>query len=148
MLALACLTRYEAWPVTAAALAGVVWTRWRDGAPLDAALRETARVAVYPAAAVLAFTLFSRIVVGQWLVTGDFFVPENKALGDPVLAAKELAWGTRSLSGELLLWTGVAGFAWLIVAGALLPREREALPGPAEPEAATPGLGRPATESR
>src|SRR5215831_10307858 len=31
VLALACLTRYEAWPVTYAALAAGVWTRWRRG---------------------------------------------------------------------------------------------------------------------
>src|SRR4051812_12418427 len=29
--ALACLTRYEAWPVTASALAAAVWARWRFG---------------------------------------------------------------------------------------------------------------------
>src|SRR5438445_273308 len=31
VLALACLTRYEAWPVTYAALAAALWTRWRSG---------------------------------------------------------------------------------------------------------------------
>ena len=36
--ALACLTRYEAWPVTVAALVAAVWTRWRSGVPLRAAV--------------------------------------------------------------------------------------------------------------
>src|SRR5262249_28432882 len=35
VFALACLTRYEAWPVTATALAFAVWARWRRGEALD-----------------------------------------------------------------------------------------------------------------
>jgi hypothetical protein len=117
VFALACLTRYEAWPATVGALAMAVWARWRGGESFDTAVRETMRVAVYPAATILAFLLFSRIVVGQWFVSEGFFVPENKALHDPLLAAKELAWGTRELSSVLLLWVGVAGGAWLMASG-------------------------------
>jgi hypothetical protein len=47
VFALACLTRYEAWPVTASALAAAAWTRWRRGLPLTSALREVAAIAVY-----------------------------------------------------------------------------------------------------
>jgi len=108
-LALACLTRYEAWPVTCVALGAAIWARWRAGDSLEESLRPIGRVAVYPAVAVLAFTLFSRAVVGQWFVSGDFFVPENKALGDPLLAAAEIGWGTRTLSGTALLAVGAAG---------------------------------------
>ncbi len=32
--ALACLTRYEAWPVTVSALVAAAWARWRRGQPL------------------------------------------------------------------------------------------------------------------
>jgi hypothetical protein len=109
VLALACLTRYEAWPVTAAALAAAAWTRWRRGQPLQTARREVGVIALYPAVAIAGFAIFSRVVIGQWFVGGDFFVPENKALGDAMLAAKEIGWGTVMLSGEALTWIGGAG---------------------------------------
>jgi len=125
--ALACLTRYEAWPVTAVALLGAIWSRWRRGDVLSIAARETVRTAAYPAAALVAFSIFSRIVVGQWFVSGDFFVPENKSLGDPMLALKEIAWGARVLSGPLLVWIGVAGFAWLIACGLCIRKRAAAL---------------------
>jgi len=54
--ALACLTRYEAWPVTVSALVAAAWTRWRRGEALASALREAAAVAAYPA-----------IAVGAWI---------------------------------------------------------------------------------
>jgi hypothetical protein len=107
--ALACLTRYEAWPVTFTALAAAAWTRWRRGEEPITALRATANIALFPVFAVLAFAILSRVVIGEWLLAGGFFVPENKALGDPLLAAAEVGWGTRALSGPLLMWTGAAG---------------------------------------
>ncbi len=47
-LALACLTRYEAWLMTAAALAAAAWAVWRRGQPLQTAIRRVAAIAVYP----------------------------------------------------------------------------------------------------
>jgi hypothetical protein len=123
LFALACLTRYEAWPVTAAALTGAVWARWREGEAFEMATRRVGRIALYPALAVAAFAVFSRIVAGRWFVASDFFVPENKALGDPVMAVKEIAWGATMLSGSLLIAIGVAGLGVLIALG-LLSRAR------------------------
>ena len=123
VLALACLTRYEAWPVTACALAATVWTRWRRGDPFTIALRRVAEIARYPALAIVAFAIVSRVVIGRWLVSGDFFVPENRALNDPVMAAAEIWWGVRTLSGDLLVVLGAAGLAILAVAG-LVDRRR------------------------
>jgi hypothetical protein len=117
ILALACLTRYEAWPVTATALAFAVWAYWRRGDALDTAVRRVGRIALYPTVALIAFTIFSRIVVGRWFVSGDFFVPENKALGDPWLAAKEIAWGVRMMIGPLLVAIGLAGLGALLAIG-------------------------------
>ena len=117
VLALACLTRYEAWPVTAVALTGAAWARWHRGEAMDIVAREVGRVALYPALALVAFAIFSRIVGGHWFVGGDFFVPENKALGDPWLAVKEIAWGTRMLSGPLLVVIGLAGLGVVVVLG-------------------------------
>jgi len=121
--ALACLTRYEAWPVTISALIAAAWARWRRGQSLSEALRDVGVLAVYPAIAILGFAIFSRIVVGAWFVGSDFFVPENKALGDPVMAAKEIGWGAQMLSGRALAWIGGAGVFAAVGIG-LASRER------------------------
>lgn len=119
VLALACLTRYEAWPVVACALAGAVWARWRQGDSLFAAARRVAAVAVYPAAAIAGFMVFSRVVIGQWFVSGGFFVPENKALGRPVLSAAEIWWGTHMLSSYALVAIAATGLLALVVRAAI-----------------------------
>jgi hypothetical protein len=123
LFALACLTRYEAWPVTASAVALTAWARRRQGAPMSAALHEAGRIAVLPAIAVIAFLIFSRIVIGQWFVSSGFFVPENKALGDPMLAAAEVVWGVRMLGTAPLLVLGVLGVV-AVTAVSLARRER------------------------
>ena len=127
VLALACLTRYEAWPVTYAALAAALWTRWRSGDSVPAAARSVARVAVYPTVAILAFALFSRVVVGQWFVSSDFFVPDNKAQGMPIVALDEIVWGARELSGRLVIALAIAGCIALFVAGILRRQSAKAL---------------------
>jgi len=116
--ALACLTRYEAWPVTAAALAAAALARWRRGESLAEATRAVARVAVHPALAIVSFTIFSRVVIGAWFVSGGFFVPENKALGDAALAAREIGWGAQMLSGPILTWVGGVGIAIVVLRSA------------------------------
>ncbi len=115
--ALACLTRYEAWPVTISALIAAAWARWRRGQSLSAALRDVGEVALYPAIAVAGFAVFSRVVVGSWFVSSDFFVPENKALGNPFMAAREIGWGARMLSGPALAWIGGAGVLLAVAIG-------------------------------
>jgi len=124
--ALACLTRYEAWPVTVSALAAAVWTLWRRGVALPAALRHVASIAAYPVAAVLAFLIFSRVVVGSWFVASGFFVPENKALGLPVLAAAEIWWGTHMLSGFLVIAVAAIGVVSQLLMGAFSRRRADA----------------------
>ena len=114
--ALACLTRYEAWPVTAAALALAFVARWRGGESVETAVRETGRIATLPAIAIVAFLIFSRIVIGRWFVSSGFFVPENKALGRPWIAAAEIAWGVRTLSSAPLIVISSAGLIAVIVA--------------------------------
>jgi hypothetical protein len=125
MFALACLTRYEAWPVTISALAAAVWVRWRAGDALAAAAVRVARIACYPAGAIAAFLVFSRVVIGEWFVASGFFVPENPAEGHPYAALSEIVWGLRALSGTALIAIAAAGAAALIV-GALANRRRGA----------------------
>jgi hypothetical protein len=117
LLALACLTRYEAWPVTAASLAAAVWARWRHGESLAGASRRVAGIAVFPAAAIAGFLVFSRVVIGQWFVSSGFFVPENPALGNPGLSVAQIWFGLHSLSGSFVLVVGAAGVMALIALG-------------------------------
>ena len=125
VFALACLTRYEAWPVTVAALGAAAFARWRSGDPARAALAAAGRIALYPAIAITGFAIFSRVVIGEWFVAGGFFVAENKALADPLLAAKEIGWGIRTASGQWLLTLGAAGTVALAAVG--LARRQQAI---------------------
>jgi hypothetical protein len=127
VFALACLTRYEAWPVTAAALVCATWARKRAGERWPAAIGRVAAIAVYPAVAVIAFMVFSRIVVGEWFVSSGFFVPENTALGHPIEAAAQIAWGVRMMSGYLLLAVATAGLVLLLALGVVDRRRGELL---------------------
>lgn len=120
VFALACLTRYEAWPVTLSALALAAWSRWREGHTARAAASAVGTIAVYPIAAIIGFSMFSRVVVGSWFANG-FFVPENPAQGHPVLALQEIVWGLRELSGYGVL--GAAGLGVLVLLGRACSRE-------------------------
>jgi hypothetical protein len=86
-----------------------------------------AAVAVYPAIAVCAFAVFSRVVIGAWFVGQDFFVAENKAIGDPMMAAAEIGWGARMLSGTLLVWIGGAGIVAAVLVGLVSRKRADAL---------------------
>jgi len=125
--ALACLTRYEAWPVTAAALSAAVWVRWRKGNEWSDAFRGVARIAVYPAAAAIVFAMFSRVVVGEWFTASGFFVPENKAIGRPLLALAEIAWGSHALTGTLMIAIAAVGLCSLVIAGVFNRQRAEGL---------------------
>jgi len=109
------------------ALVAAAWTRWRRGQTLPSALREVAAVAAYPAIAIGVFAIFSRVVIGEWFVGQDFFVPENKALGDPMMAAAEIGWGARMLSGPLLVWIGGTGVAVAVLVGLVSRKRADAL---------------------
>jgi hypothetical protein len=115
-MAAACLTRYEAWPVTAAALLAAVVVRLRRGERVDAVVRSTARLAAFPAAAALLFVANSRWTIGAWFVTGGFFVPENTdALGHPLVAWAQVREGLYRLSGAGAIWSAYAGAAVIVV---------------------------------
>jgi hypothetical protein len=117
VFALACMTRYEAWPVTFAALAAASWARWRQGDPPAVALRRVGTIALFPIGAIAGFLVFSRVVIGQWFVASGFFTPENKALGDPMTAAAEIWYGLHGLSGSLLVAISAAGAVALMILG-------------------------------
>jgi hypothetical protein len=138
--ALACMTRYEAWPVTASALLAAVWVRWRRGTAVDLAVREVARIAMYPTLAIAAFVVFSRIVTGVWFADG-FYVAENTAKGHAYDALAEVAWGVRVLSGSALLAVALAGGVFLAMLALFSkPRATAILPFALAATAAVPWL--------
>ncbi len=119
----ACWTRYEAWPVTGALLALGLVARLRLGQRLGEAARATARLALYPLAAALAFVALSRATVGEWFVSGGFFVPENEALHKPLVAAWQVIGGAITIAGLPLVIAGAVG-AVAIALFALSSRDR------------------------
>ncbi len=127
LFALACMTRYEAWPVTICALVAAVWAWWRGGVDIVAACRRAGAIAAYPALAVALFAVYSRVVVGEWLTTSGFFVPENKALARPVVAAAEVWWGAHALSGSLAMAVAALGLVALLIVAAVNRRRATAL---------------------
>ena len=115
-LACACLTRYEAWPVSAALLALALIVFVRRGLPLGLAARHLAKLALWPIVVIAVFSANSRWVVGGWFVSGDFFVPDNvEAMGNPQVAWRQLREGLDLLAGPWaarLAYAGTALVTW------------------------------------
>src|SRR5262245_5338940 len=107
-------TRYEAWPVLAAAIAMAAVVRWRQGHPLAAVARETWLLARWPAAAVVIFLLLSRITVGAWFVSGGFYEPDPTYDRQAVKTLLAIWWGTHRLSGYVVEIVGLAAAVWVV----------------------------------
>ncbi len=119
--AAACLTRYEAWPVTVMAAGLGALALWRHGAAAGAAIRRAAGLLLWPTMAIAAFLVLSRATVGEWFVAGGFFVPDNIATGRPLRAAAAVWWGYRQLVGTT---TAVAAAGAMVALLALAGRAR------------------------
>jgi hypothetical protein len=126
VFALACLTRYEAWPVLVATLVAAAWARWRAGEPRPDTVAHLVKAAGAPFTAIAGFLIFSRIVVGSWF-PADFFVPENPSQGQPLAALADIAWGVHALSGSGLLAAAALGLLTLTVAALTRPAAAFAL---------------------
>ena len=114
---LACLTRYEAWPITAACFVTSALAWWRRGKPVRHLVPVYVRLALYPAITVLAFVVFSRITVGEWFVSGGFFVPDESLRGQPMAVFDKITEGTEIVGGVWLLRFASAALLILIAAG-------------------------------
>ncbi|HEY7502218.1 MAG TPA: hypothetical protein VH740_27105 [Vicinamibacterales bacterium] len=125
-LAAASMTRYEAWPICAALLALSMLVLLRRGVSLGRSALAIARLALYPAIAIVIFLLNSRWTVGAWFVSGGFFVAENPSLGVPSLAWEQVREGLYRLSGTLTVWPAYAGAA-IVIAAFIRSRERASL---------------------
>lgn len=122
----AVLTRYEAWPIVASAIALAFAARIRQGEPTIDAMRKVRGLALYPAWAIAAFLVNSKITVGAWFVDSGFFVADNPARGHLWLSWMQLWEGLTSLVGSPLAW-----LAWIAAAGivgyAFVRKDRAAL---------------------
>ena len=110
MTVAACLTRYEAWPVTAAVLAATAWAWWRRGASVRDVLAVHARLALYPLTAAAGFMIFSRITVGEWFVSGGFFVPDETLRGQLLMVVEKIDEGALAVGGP---WLRRASFLFI-----------------------------------
>ena len=124
-LIFACLTRYEAWLVTASVLALAAIALWRRGLSPVTALKETADLAIFPVLAIVLFFFHSWFTTGAWFVTGGFYVPDNVAHGNPYKAVMAVMYGMRMLIGRPVVLMAIAGVLWVLVRG-LARREHAA----------------------
>jgi hypothetical protein len=123
---LACLTRYEAWPITGIAFVAAAFAQWRRGLSLTALLRAHARLAVYPVVTVIAFMFFSRITVGEWFVSGGFFVPDETLRGQPMVILEKILEGADDVAGSRLVRAAAVAAIVLAIVG-IVTRDRAGL---------------------
>ncbi len=118
-MAAACLTRYEAWPVTAAIFGLGFVGLLLERVPWRIALSRIWRMAVYPAAAIAGFLILGRATVGSWFVQSGFFVPENLAMGRPARALVSVWWGVHELTSYPPLLLAAGGVLAVVAAVAM-----------------------------
>ena len=117
----AVLTRYEAWPIVGAAIALAPIVLLRRGWRPVPALRAVRGLALWPAWALAAFLVNSKVSVGSWFVSGGFFVAENPALGHPWLAWTQIWEGLVRLAGPAVPWMALASAIGIVIVFVLPP---------------------------
>ncbi len=118
-IVLACLTRYEAWPIVGAAIVLAAWVKWRRGGVFTAVLHESAKLALYAVGTVVFFMGLSFASTGQWFVTGGFYVPDPKLQGQPLAVYDAIREGLVSLAGPRFVQFTTWSLAIVIAAAAL-----------------------------
>ncbi len=109
----ACLTRYEAWPVVGALVVIAIMARRRRGAATSDLVRAFWQLARYPIGAAILFLVLSRVTVGEWFVSGGFFVPDATLQGQPDVVFDKILEGTRELGGLWLVRLAIVAVAVL-----------------------------------
>jgi hypothetical protein len=117
----AVLTRYEAWPIVAAAIVLSFAVLLRRGWAIGSAARAVRGLALWPLWAIAAFLVNSKVTVGSWFVSSGFFVADNPALGHPWLAWTQVWEGLVRLSGPALPWIAVVSGMAILIAFFLPP---------------------------
>jgi hypothetical protein len=111
VLAMAVMTRYEAWPFAVAVLAAVPVASWHAGRGWRRGLTAAGAIAMWPVAACLWFFVHSKVTVGSWFVTGGFYVPDPAYQFQPLTVTGAVWWGLRQLGSEALAYALVASVA-------------------------------------
>jgi hypothetical protein len=106
-------TRYEAWPILASAIAVAVFVLWRQGHRFQVVVRQTWRLARWPAAAAVLFLVLSRLTVGAWFVSGGFYERDPTYDAQIVKSLLAIWWGTHRLSGYVIEIVGLTAAAWI-----------------------------------
>lgn len=125
----ACLTRYEAWPIVGTMVPLALLARWRRGTSVRDLAPVAWQLARYPIGAAVFFVFLSRATVGEWFVSGGFYVPDTELQGQPAVVWEKILDGTRELGGvwlvRLALWSaaavGLAAWFWRQGAALLVP---------------------------
>jgi hypothetical protein len=125
----AVLTRYEAWPIVGAAIGLAFVVLLRRGFTLGAALRAVRGLALWPAWAIAAYLVNSKVTVGSWFVSSGFFVAENPAMGHPWQAWTQIWEGLITLTGPVLPWAAVLS-AIVVLISAFVQRRGDSRPAP------------------
>jgi hypothetical protein len=123
MLFAAAWTRYEAWPIVAAAIGAAALALWRIGTPPAAIARQVWRLSRWPMAAVALFLLLSRLTVGAWLVSSGFYVTDPTYDGQAGKTLLSIWWGTHQLGGYLIEITALVTAATLALRALVLRRD-------------------------
>ena len=125
-IAAACLTRYEAWPIVGVAIVVAAWAKWRQGLPWRTTLASAARLTMYPAGAVLLFMGMSFATIGEWFVTGGFYVPDPKLQSDWRAVRQAIVEGVEELGGPRIATLTMISIVVLAIIG-LLRKSRSGL---------------------
>jgi hypothetical protein len=123
----AVLSRYEAWPIVAAAILLAFGVLLRRGWRAREAFRAVRGLALWPLWAMAAFLVNSKVSVGAWFVSSGFFVPDNPARGHAWLAWSQVQDGLILLCGSVLPWIACAGAVLIVVTAARDRRRAGAL---------------------
>lgn len=118
-LVAAMLTRYEAWPVVATAIAVAAWASARLGAAPATAIKRGLRLAAWPAATIALVLINSRVTVGSWFVSGGFFEPDPGYEGRALRSLVAVWWGTHQLSTRLTELVAIAAAVFFVLRGML-----------------------------
>ncbi|HTM26162.1 MAG TPA: hypothetical protein VL225_13275 [Vicinamibacterales bacterium] len=118
----AVLTRFEAWPIVAAAIVLAFVALRRHGWSMPAASRAVRGLALWPTWAIAAFLVNSKVTVGAWFVSSGFFIPDNPALGRPWLAWTQVWHGLAGLTGPVVPWLAVLSMIAIVTSVALETR--------------------------
>jgi hypothetical protein len=122
----ACLTRYEAWPITGVLVPLALFARWRRGTPVADLARPAWQMARYPIGAAVFFLVLSKATVGSFFVSSGFFVPVPELQGHPAVVWEKIVEGTRELASPGLVRIATAAVA-VVGLAALFWRQGAAL---------------------